>query len=94
MKESAPREERRRQVRSPRRSRAVEEEEAYGLIGHLLAPLTTRIQPETADALKRAYLEQKLRRRRPATQQEIIETALSDWLARNGYLDGKGVSRG
>jgi hypothetical protein len=52
----------------------------------LLVPLTTRLQPETADALRRAYLEQKLARKNPATQQEIIEAALQAWLKVHAYL--------
>lgn len=52
----------------------------------LLVPLTTRLQPETADALRRAYLEQKLARKNPATQQEIVEAALQDWLKGHAYL--------
>jgi hypothetical protein len=50
-------------------------------------PLTTRLQPRTANALRRAYLEQKLARREPATQQEIVEAALQAWLTLNGFLD-------
>lgn len=49
--------------------------------------ITTRLQARTADALRRAHLEQKLNRREPATQQEIIETAVQDWLRENSYLD-------
>lgn len=52
----------------------------------LLVPLTTRLRPKTADGLRRAYLEQKLKRRQPATQQEIVEEALQGWLERKGYL--------
>lgn len=52
----------------------------------LLVPLTTRLQPETADALRRAYLEQKLARQSPSTQQEIVEAALQEWLKKNAYL--------
>ena len=54
---------------------------------HVLVPITTRLLPRTADALRRAYLEQKLRHARPSTQQEIIEQALHDWLRREGYLE-------
>ena len=56
------------------------------LLGEVLVPLTTRIRPETANALRRAYLEQKLAHRTPATQQEIIEAALTTWLQQNGFL--------
>lgn len=56
------------------------------MIPPLLVPLTTRLQPKTANALRRAYLEQKLRGQRPATQQEIIEAALEEWLRRHDYI--------
>lgn len=56
-------------------------------IGQLLVPLTTRLRPSTAEALRRACLEQRLQGQRPASQQEIIEEATSSWLRRNGFLD-------
>lgn len=56
-------------------------------IDHLLVPLTTRLQPKTANALRRAYLEQKLKRAKPATQQEIVEAALFQWLQQHDYVD-------
>jgi hypothetical protein len=49
--------------------------------------ITTRLQARTADALRRAYLEQKLNRLEPATQQEIIELAVQQWLRANSFLD-------
>ena len=52
-----------------------------------LVAITTRLQARTADALRRAYLEQKLNRREPATQQEIIELAVQQWLRKNSFLD-------
>ena len=52
-----------------------------------LVPLTTRISEQTADALRRAYLQQKLNRRLPDTQQEIIEAAICQWLGDHGFLD-------
>lgn len=55
-------------------------------IANLLAPLTTRLQPATAAALKRAGLEQRLRGAQPATVQEIAEVAITEWLIDNGYL--------
>jgi len=62
------------------------EDAKTSLVGTVLVPLTSRLQPKTADALKRAYLEQKLKGRLPATQQEIIEAALQTWLKKEGYL--------
>lgn len=78
----------------PRRSRAsaavrtgsatpVEQE---GFYGTLLVPLTTRLQPTTADALRRACLEQKLARRTPHSQQEIVELAVTQWLRDHRFL--------
>lgn len=73
-----------------RRSRTGKEnrrsDEPPSLLGELRVPLTTRLHPSTADALRRANLEQRLKRLRPATQQEIIEAAVHDWLWRNGYM--------
>jgi hypothetical protein len=51
----------------------------------LLVSLTTRLSPATAEALRRAALEQRLQRRRPHTQQEIVEAAVRQWLAANGF---------
>lgn len=56
------------------------------LVGEVLVPLTTRLQPRTADALRRAYLERKLAGRRDAKQQEIVEEALTIWLREHGFL--------
>ncbi len=58
-----------------------------------LVPLTTRLQPETADALRRAYLGRKLDGFANATQQEIVEEALTTWLSSNGYLKATGGTR-
>jgi len=58
-----------------------------GFSGSILVPLTTRLPLQTVDALRRACLEQKLTRRRPNTQQEILEAALTAWLRQQGFLD-------
>ena len=57
-----------------------------GVLPPLLVSLTTRLSPTTAEALRRASLEQRLRRRRPHTQQEIVESAVRKWLTTNGFL--------
>jgi len=51
----------------------------------MLVPLTTKLRRKTVHSLRRAYLEQKLNGRTPATQQEIIEEAVAEWLRRNGF---------
>ncbi len=47
-----------------------------------LVAITTRFQPTTADRLRRTSLERKLAGKSPWSQQEIIEQAVLDWLAR------------
>jgi hypothetical protein len=76
---------RRRTPRSSRREGETVRHESF-MLPEPLVPLTTRIHSETADALRRAHLEQRLRRERPATQQDIVEAALSDWLREHQYL--------
>lgn len=48
--------------------------------------MTFRVPPEIPEGLLRASMERKLKKVRPATQQEIVAEALSEWLKRNGYL--------
>jgi hypothetical protein len=78
-------------ARSPRRQSRERDQsefndEAMLSMANLLVPLTTRLQPRTAAALKRAGLEQKLRGRKPSTVQEIAEEAIQLWLRNSGYL--------
>lgn len=58
-------------------------------LDRVLVPVTIRLPHRLASALKRAYLEQKLRREKPDTQQEIVEEALGNWLNRHGFLEPK-----
>jgi hypothetical protein len=76
----------RRRARRATRPSIQESMQAYPGLANLLVPLTTRLQPSTAAALKRAGLEQKLRGEQPATVQEIAEEAIQEWLRDNGYL--------
>jgi hypothetical protein len=77
--------ERRRSRRGSRSTVQSREEPMLGM-ANLLVPLTTRLSPSTAAALKRAGLEQKLYGREPGTVQEIAEDAIRSWLATEGYL--------
>jgi len=74
-------------VRRTMRPRVNREPVPVPNLDHLRVGVTVRIHPEIANALRRAHLEQKIRRQSPGTQQEIVEVALSDWLERNGFLD-------
>lgn len=51
-----------------------------------LIPVTVRLRPEVAGALKRASLERQLTGEELFTQQEIVEQALEPWLREEGYL--------
>jgi hypothetical protein len=50
-------------------------------------PLTTRMRPEVASALKRASLTRQLKGKTPFTMQDIHEEALENWLREKGYLN-------
>ena len=52
-----------------------------------LIPVTIRLIPEIAGALRRASLELELAGEEVFTQQEIVESSLRPWLRDNGFLD-------
>ena len=52
-----------------------------------LIPITVRLRPEIAGALKRASLERQLAAAEFFSQQEIVERALAAWLRENGGLN-------
>ena len=77
---SAPEEE-----RSPHRSSARRKSNQQRLpVG--LIPVTVRLNPEIAGALKRASLERQLSGEEIYTQQDIVEIALEPWLRSEGHL--------
>lgn len=51
-----------------------------------LVPVTVRLRPEIANALKRASLERQLSGDELHTQQDIVEQALEPWLRQEGML--------
>lgn len=51
-----------------------------------LIPVTVRLKPEIAAALKRASLERQLAGEEVFTQQDLVEEALEPWLQGEGYL--------
>ena len=51
-----------------------------------LIPVTVRLPPEIAGALKRASLERQLSGEEIYTQQDIVEIALEPWLRAEGHL--------
>jgi hypothetical protein len=57
------------------------------LLATLLVPVTVRLRPEIASALKRASLERQLNGIATYTQQDIVEEALLPWLQAEGLID-------
>lgn len=51
-----------------------------------LIPVTVRLRPEIASALKRASLERQLAGEEVYTQQDIVEEAITPWLKSRGFL--------
>lgn len=56
------------------------------VLDQVLVPVTIRLPHKIAQALKRAYLEQRLKHALPDTQQQIVEEALEVWLDKMEYL--------
>jgi hypothetical protein len=63
-----------RRAARERQSQEFNDDAMLGM-ANLLVPLTTRLQPKTAAALKRAGLEQRLRGRKPSTLKEHFSLA-------------------
>lgn len=61
--------------------------EPLRLLATLLVPVTVRLRPEIASALKRASLERQLNGVATFTQQDIVEEALLPWLRAEGLID-------
>jgi hypothetical protein len=89
LKSEAPsQEERPSTTRRRSRGRSSSDEPlASEVLDQVLVPVTIRLPHRTAQALKRAHLEQKLKYLKPDTLQGIGEEALADWLTKAGYLD-------
>ena len=51
-------------------------------------PLTTRVRPDLAAALKRVSLERQLAGQTPSAVQDIVDAALEHWLTDQGLLAG------
>ena len=76
--------------RGPRRTSSRPRQENPGaseVLDQVLVSKTIRLPHRIAQALDRASLEQRLKYAKPYKQQEIAEEALTDWLAKSGYLD-------
>lgn len=80
LKESPPR----RRAATPE-STAVARSSAVAPVG--LIPVTVRLQPGLAGALKRASLERQLAGEDVFTQQDLVAEALAPWLRARGYFD-------
>lgn len=71
----------------PAKPAAAKRPDTARLLSTLLVPVTVRLRPEVAAALKRASLERQLNGIETYTQQDIVEEALLPWLRAEGLLD-------
>lgn len=78
---------RRSRNRRPSRQPVLDNHGLLLSVANLLVPLTTRLRPATASALKKAGLVQRLQGKEPGTVQDIAEEAIENWLRDNGYLE-------
>jgi hypothetical protein len=74
-------------AKRPAKPAAQKRTELPRLLGTLLIPVTVRLRPEIASALKRASLERQLNGIETYTQQDIVEEALLPWLQAEGLID-------
>lgn len=74
-------------VKRPAKSAPQKRAELPRLLATLLVPVTVRLRPEIASALKRASLERQLNGVETYTQQDIVEEALLPWLQAEGLID-------
>ena len=69
------------QTPKPKKAKRAKSVTPVGLI-----PVTVRLRPDIAGALKRASLERQLAGEEPHTQQDLVELALEPWLQSEGYI--------
>lgn len=74
-------------VSPPPKPPAAKRPDPPRLLATLLVPVTVRLRPEVASALKRASLERQLNGVETYTQQDIVEEALLPWLRAEGLLE-------
>lgn len=74
-------------MRKPAKPVAAKRPHAQRLLATLLVPVTVRLRPEIASALKQASLQRQLNGIETYTQQDIVEEALIPWLQAEGLLD-------
>lgn len=74
-------------AKRPSRPAAQKRQHEQRLLATLLVPVTVRLRPEIASALKQASLQRQLHGFETYTQQDIVEEALVPWLQAEGLLD-------
>jgi hypothetical protein len=64
----------------------IRKSKPHGVTPVGLIPVTVRLRPEIAGALKRASLERQLAGEATFTQQDLVEQLLEPWLRDHGFL--------
>ena len=72
---------------SPRRQRSSSRSRLAVSVEHdePVENVTTRLRRKTNELLTEAALRQRLKKEHPATRQDIVEAALTDWFRKHGY---------
>ncbi len=76
-----------KRVAKPVAQKRPHAQHAQRMLATLLVPVTVRLRPEVASALKQASLQRQLNGIETYTQQDIVEEALLPWLQAEGLLD-------
>jgi hypothetical protein len=74
-------------AKRPPKPAAAKRPDTARILSTLLVPVTVRLRPEVASALKRTSLQRQLNGVETYTQQDIVEEALLPWLRAEGLLD-------
>lgn len=88
----APSESAKQTPSSPRRQRFASRSRLVPEVDHdePLENVTTRLRQKTNERLTEAALRQRLKKETPASRQDIIEAALTDWFRKHGYSRSQG----
>jgi len=75
------------EIERPRAIRSHRPREKPEPMPSQIVSMTVRVPVELPNALLRVSVDRRLRRQKPFTQQEMVATAVREWLRRNGYAD-------
>jgi len=75
------------EIERPRAIRSHSPREKPEPMPSQIVSMTVRVPVELPNALLRVSVDRRLQRQKPFTQQDMVATAVREWLRRNGYAD-------